>query len=109
MRKALRTQARREQRRASGNRYKRAVRRARVKWLTVEHKIQMSLLYWLCGQLNVMYRRRIYNVDHVVPVRSPVVCGLHVPWNMRIMKIKENSRKGNRLDGQPHTRKAIDA
>lgn len=55
----------------------------------------MCLLYSLCLEINTLYRKRVYNVDHVIPLRSPVVCGLHVPWNLRIMKIKDNSRKGN--------------
>lgn len=48
--------------------------------------------------------RRIYElcplglvVDHVIPLQSPVVCGLHVAWNLQYLTPKENQEKGNRL------------
>lgn len=38
-------------------------------------------------------------VDHIVPLIHPLVCGLHVPWNLRTITRSENSAKGNRLLG----------
>lgn len=38
-----------------------------------------------------------YAVDHIVPLRSTVVCGLHVPSNVRVITASENSRKRNKL------------
>ena len=35
-------------------------------------------------------------VDHVIPLKSPLVCGLHVENNLQLLPPQENRRKGNR-------------
>ena len=45
-------------------------------------------------------RRRAHGqdvvVDHIVPLTSPLVCGLECHWNMEIVTWAENATKGNR-------------
>lgn len=36
-------------------------------------------------------------LDHIIPLRHPEVCGLHVPWNLRVVKRETNLKKGNRF------------
>ena len=38
-----------------------------------------------------------YELDHIIPLRHPLVCGLHVPWNVRVVLKKTNVKKRNRF------------
>lgn len=37
-----------------------------------------------------------HEVDHVVPLQAVDICGLHVPWNLRVDTAEANRRKQNR-------------
>jgi 5-methylcytosine-specific restriction endonuclease McrA len=39
-----------------------------------------------------------HNVDHVVPLIHPLVCGLHVPWNLEVLTETQNKRKANKFE-----------
>lgn len=41
-----------------------------------------------------------FHVDHIVPLNSPVVCGLHVFENLRIVEPEDNLRKSNKFNAE---------
>jgi len=43
------------------------------------------------------YLGKGWHVDHIVPLVSPLVCGLHCESNLELVPALENLRKGNRV------------
>lgn len=39
-----------------------------------------------------------YVLDHIVPLKHPLVCGLHVPWNLRVVLRKTNDKKRSHFE-----------
>ena len=75
---------------------KRRHRDATPLWVTAEQKLSMRQLYLQAQQLTKTTGER-YVVDHIVPLISDEVCGLHVPWNLRVITQEENLKKSNKL------------
>jgi hypothetical protein len=81
---------------------KRRHREATPKWLTPDERLQMRDLYVQARKLTALTQER-YVVDHIVPLRGETVCGLHVPWNLRVITQEENLKKSNKHVDHPTT------
>jgi hypothetical protein len=81
---------------ASANAWKRRARHATPNWLTSEQKQQIRALYLAARDLTRRTKVK-HVVDHIVPLRSTEVCGLHVPWNLQILTHVDNCAKSNKL------------
>ena len=78
-------------------------REATPKWLSRQQKSEIRQLYQIAITMTKTTGEQ-YVVDHIVPLRSEVVCGLHVPWNLRVITQEENLLKSNKLiDTTPTT------
>jgi hypothetical protein len=75
---------------------KRRHRNATPKWLTYKQKNEIKQLYQIAVTMTKTTGER-YVVDHIVPLISDEVCGLHVPWNLRVITQEENLKKSNKL------------
>jgi len=77
-------------------RYKQRRRNAAPHWLTGEDNARILAKYkeatWMTASSGIKH-----HVDHIVPLQGKTVCGLHVPWNLRVIPARENQKKFNRL------------
>lgn len=75
-------------------------REATPSWLTRKQKSEIRQMYQVAITLTKTTGEQ-YVVDHIIPLRSDIVCGLHVPWNLRVITQEENLKKSNRLLDTP--------
>jgi 5-methylcytosine-specific restriction endonuclease McrA len=86
--------------RADTKNRRRKHRQATPPWLTRAQKSEMRELYKIAITMTKTTGEK-YVVDHIVPLRSELVCGLHVPWNLRVITQEENLKKSNQLVDSP--------
>ena len=75
-------------------------REATPKWLTKKEKAEIRQLYQIAITMSKTTGEQ-YVVDHIVPLRGNDVCGLHVPWNLRVITQEENLKKSNKFLDTP--------
>jgi 5-methylcytosine-specific restriction endonuclease McrA len=62
---------------------------ATPKWVD---KDSMRVIYYKCP--------KDMQIDHIVPIKGKIVCGLHVPWNLQYLSPKENRTKKNKFEAE---------
>lgn len=87
---------------ANANPHKRRARHARrrdqqvLATPTWGDDFKMASFYWEAQRLT-KETGILHHVDHIIPILSPLVCGLHWEGNLQVLTYKENSSKHNRL------------
>lgn len=67
-----------------------------VGWLNEAQKEWIKWFYKQAVKMEELHGIK-YHVDHIHPLRGKNFCGLHVPWNLQVLKASENVRKSNKL------------
>lgn len=75
------------------------IQKATPHWLSEEDLLIMKGIYMHAKDCNLVSEVP-YEVDHIVPIKNPVVCGLNVPWNLQILPKDLNRSKGNKFDAE---------
>lgn len=71
---------------------------ATPRWLSPEQKREIATKYAEAARATETTGID-HEVDHAVPLRGKTVCGLHVPWNLRVIPAHLNRMKGNTFNG----------
>ena len=66
-------------------------------WMTKQDRVDIASVYAEAATKSASTGIP-YDVDHIVPLRSPMVCGLHVAWNLRAIPAHENRAKSNMFE-----------
>jgi hypothetical protein len=73
-----------------------ALLQATPKWLTKEHLKEIQWYYDTAKDLQWLSEDKL-TIDHIMPLLGENSCGLHVPWNLQILPMKQNSSKKNKI------------
>jgi len=68
--------------------------RARKKQATVRNDPAIDYVYYAADVIKDVYGGRP-DVDHIIPLKHDLVCGLHVAQNLQLMSPSANYSKGN--------------
>lgn len=73
-----------------------SIKKATPKWLTKEQRDEMLWFYKTAKELQWLSEGRL-SVDHIHPLHGENFRGLHVPWNLQIIPLKQNIEKSNNI------------
>lgn len=82
----------------SYNAYRHSCKKQRTpSWLSEFDLLKIQCLYQVASMRSKESGYK-WHVDHIVPLQGENVCGLHVPWNLRVIPAEDNLRKYNKYE-----------
>lgn len=75
-------------------------------WVNAEHHSRIRQIYAVT-QLLQEATASVYHVDHIVPLFSEEVCGLHVWWNMQPLSEAANLLKNNTFEPRAYPEQGV--
>ena len=72
------------------------MKNALPKFVTEFDRFLINEIYDLARQRTKLLGIK-FEVDHIVPIMSDIVCGLHSPDNLQIIPAKINHKKSNKF------------
>jgi len=82
---------------ANTRKYQAAKLKRTPEWLSDFDILKMKCFYQVAA-MRSKESGESWHVDHVIPLQGKKVSGLHVPWNLTIIRGSENVKKSNRYD-----------
>lgn len=67
--------------------------RATPLWLTDLQKEHIKMFYE-CAAMMTKETGTRFEVDHIMPLQGKLSSGLHVPWNLQVIPMSDNRKKG---------------
>jgi hypothetical protein len=67
------------------------------RWVKEMYPKEIEEIHQMARELEKIFPWK-QHVDHIIPMKNSIICGLHVPWNLHIIPWIDNIRKGNRFD-----------
>jgi hypothetical protein len=64
-----------------------------------QKKAHLSVESWKVIDKFIQSRPEGMELDHIIPLNHPEVCGLHNTWNFQWLTKEENTKKSNSFDG----------
>lgn len=77
---------------AAKAKYRATKRKATPPWVDKAHLDKIRKIYKEAERMSVMMNEP-YHVDHIVPLQGGTVCGLHVWWNLRVIRGEDNNKR----------------